>query len=240
MRKLNIDPSRVVNICISDQTKLVFEVDHDYDYSTIRLHKAVQVRPGLRTKPIKQHAYLIYIKLYKTAVNDPDDEIKVELERFGEVVSIFNQTYQPKQTSSEALKAMKNIKKGDRDVVIKMQHYIPTFGAFKYSDGTVRYVKMTYPGQVKECPQCHRKERLEEDEEGQACPGRGDPNKCKEEEEEMEVPTREQAWEKWCQKAIEDTMMLTSVSLLLLPLKYMEYTFRLLSRISRSGLVGGM
>ena len=162
IKKLRIDPAKIVNISDQDRLKVQISVEKDLDLSTVSLHEAIQIRPGLRTKPLRQHAHLKYVKLYKCAANDPDDDIKKMLENFGEVISITHQKYQVQPDSSDALKALKNIRKGDRDRVMKLKAFLPTFGLL-HTGGIVRRVKMTYQGQVRTCPRCNRKEKKEDD-----------------------------------------------------------------------------
>ena len=200
IKKLRIDPTKIHNISHHEKLKIQITVDSDLDLSTVSLHEAVQISPGLRTKPLKQHAHLEYIKMYKCAANDPDDDIRNMLQNFGEVISISHQKYAPKQDSSDALKALKNVKKGDRDIVMKLKSFLPTFGLL-HTGNQVRRVKMTYQGQIRTCPRCNRKEKLEEDEEGEVCPGQADNEKCRRAAEDLVLPTNEEAWNHWLELA---------------------------------------
>ena len=200
VKKLRIDPNKIVNISDHDRLKVQITVEKNLDLSTVCLHEAIQIRPGLRTKPLRQHAHLEYVKLYKCAANDPDEDIRRMLENFGEVISITHQKYQVKPDSSDALKALKNVRKGDRDIVMKLKAFLPTFGLL-HTGGIVRRIKMTYQGQVRTCPRCNRKEKREDDDQLEPCPGQADAEKCRRADEHMELPTNEDAWNFWLELA---------------------------------------
>ena len=95
IEKLNINPRQLHTIDDHLKTVLYLRVDASLDLATVNLHEAIPVRKGLRTKPLRQHAHLEFIKLYKCAATDPDEAIAEMLSAFGEVLSISNQTYQP-------------------------------------------------------------------------------------------------------------------------------------------------
>ena len=73
IQRLNIDPRRLYHIDDHQKVVLKLEVDADLDLSTVCLHEAITIRKGLRTKPVRQHAHLEFIKVYKTAALDNDD-----------------------------------------------------------------------------------------------------------------------------------------------------------------------
>ena len=56
---------------------------------------------------------------------------------------------------------------------------------------------MTYQGQVRTCPRCNRKEKKEDNDKFEPCPGQADAEKCRRADEHMELPTNEDAWNFW-------------------------------------------
>ena len=201
IQRLNIDPRRLHSIDDHEKITLHVEIDESVDLSTINLHEAIPVRKGLRTRPIRQHARLEFVKVYKTAAKDSDTDIAAMFTDFGEVISIVRQTYQPKRDSSNALKALVNVKKGDRDVTIKLHSYLPSFGILTTSDGTVRKVKFTRQNQVKTCVRCGRREKPLDDEDMLTpCPGEGNVDRCKLEDPEYN-PSQEEIWNFWKEQA---------------------------------------
>ena len=132
IQRLNIDPKQLFSIISTHEpTQLELEVIETLDLSTINLHEAIPICQGLRTRPIKQHSHQEFINLYRTAVQDSDDDIKSMLSHFGEVISISHKTFTANANSSNALKAMTNVKTGDRLVAMKLNSFLPTFGVLK-------------------------------------------------------------------------------------------------------------
>ena len=89
---LNIDPRRLHKIDDHEKIKLYLEVDADLDMSMIALHEAITIRRGLRTRPIKTHAHMEFVKVYKTSARDDDSDIIRMLSTFGEVLSCTHQS----------------------------------------------------------------------------------------------------------------------------------------------------
>ena len=197
VRKLNINPKQLYAIDDHQKITLHFEIDANVDLSTLNLHEAIQVRKGLRTKPVKQHAHMEFIKVYKTSIKDSDASIAEMFADFGEVLSITKQTYQPKRESSETLKQMAGVKKGDRDVTLRLHSYLPSFGVLTTEHGTKK-VKFTRAGAIKTCVRCGRKEKLAEGDDSslQTCPAEGDPTACKTADPDFNK-TQEQIWDEW-------------------------------------------
>lgn len=200
INKLNINPKQLHAIDDHLKTTLFIQIDADVDMSTLALHEAITVRRGLRTKPLRKHSHLEYIKIYKTSVRDNDEDIKAMLSTFGEVLSISHMTYQAKKDSSEALKAIAGVKKGDREVTMRLHSFLPTFGLLESEQG-VRKVKFSRSNAIKTCVRCGMRERkLDEEDDLQPCPGEGDPKKC-EEANPSEPPLIETVWEFWKSRA---------------------------------------
>lgn len=198
---LNINPKNLHRIDDSKKIYLRIEVDEDLDLSTVNLHQAIPIRKGLRTKPVKQHSHLEFVKVYKTSAEDSHEAVIEMLSHFGEVLNCTEQTYVPKKDSSKTLKAMAGVKKGDRDVTIRLHSFLPSFGLLRTIDGTYKKVKFTRPGAVKTCARCGRKEKpVDEEDDHPICPGAGDPKKCSDEMPDHE-PTQEDVWNFWIENA---------------------------------------
>lgn len=202
VRELNIDPRKLYIIDDHEKSKIQFEVDANLDMSTISLHEAIQIRPGLRTQPIKRHAHMEFIKIYKTAARDRDDDIIRMLSPFGQVLQCTHQTYQPKRDSSQALKALVNVKKGDRDASARLHSFLPTWGILRDAEGNViRKVKFTRRNQIKTCSRCGGKEKKSyDDDDSRICPAEGDINRCAEIQPDFE-PSQEEIWDYWVSRA---------------------------------------
>ena len=199
---LNIDPKKLYKIDDHEKIKLYLEVDADLDLATVALHEAITIRRGLRTRPIRHHTHLEFVKVYKTAARDQDSDIIRMLTSFGEVLSCTHQTYQPKKDSTPMLKALSNVKKGDRDVSMKLHSFLPSFGVLRDEAGnTIRKVKFTRMNQVKTCSRCGGKEKKSDDEDdARICPAEGDAVKCQEELPDFN-PTQEEIWDYWVSRA---------------------------------------
>ena len=85
VHQLNIDPKRLHRIDDSRKVKVRFEIDAEVDLSTLNLHQAIQVRRGLRTQPIKQHAHLEFVKVYKTSAEDSNEAVAEMLRDFAKL-----------------------------------------------------------------------------------------------------------------------------------------------------------
>ena len=146
IKKLNVNTKKLISYSSHDEVngRLMMEVDSSLDLSEVCLHEAIEIREGLRTRPVFEHAHMTQVRIYRTAVTDSHDDIIAFLSPFGEVTEVEYQGFNIKPYSPEELKALVNVKKGDRIAHIKLQKFIPTWGYFVNSEGVARRVKMTW------------------------------------------------------------------------------------------------
>ena len=167
--------------------KLMLEVDEALDMSEVRLHEAIIVKPGLRTRPLKEHAFKTYMNVFKIGVRDSDKSIMDLLSSFGDVIGIQYQKLSIKANSSERLKKLQNVRTENRIVLMRLKKFLPTFGWLEDKDGKGTKIKFTYNGQIKTCPRCW--------ETVDACPGQGDRDLCARRMEEFDKPSVKDAWD---------------------------------------------
>ena len=156
---------------------LVFGVEENVDTKKLALGISHTIRKGLRSKAVKPVASEVNLKIFWTQYGASTSEITESLNNFGTVIGEFkNQTF-PETRKDGKPSRLAGVKTGDLMVTFKPERPVPTYilvGSKK--------LKVHYEGQTNTCPRCYRFPVALGMEDSEACPGRGDPKLCAEQD----------------------------------------------------------
>ena len=179
------------------------EIINDVDLTKLPLHQGLELKKGLRTKPVKTGSNStsagIWIRIYKTAVLDSDESIKKVLSRFGVVTSSIQHMKKPKRnTNNVDLNNLAGVRTGDRICRFRPRQFLPTWGFLPNPSGTGgKKIKFVYDHQIRTCGRCNRIAGDIGTGYGVGCKGDADPHKCSVEEPDLPKVDPAQAFEMW-------------------------------------------
>ena len=156
---------------------LVFGVEESVDTKKLALGISHTIRKGLRSKAVRPVASEVNLKIFWTQYGASTSEITESLNHFGKVIGEFkNQTF-PETRKDGKPSRMAGVKTGDLIVSFKPERPLPTYilvGSKK--------LKVHYDGQTNTCPRCYRFPVALGMDDSEACPGRGNPTLCAEQD----------------------------------------------------------
>ena len=174
VRKLKIPPKMIdaiddSNVNNSNMMKLRVRLVPDCDPEKYMNVNALIVKPGLRLEPGKRVDYEVWVKIYRTSLDDSNAEILKVLESFGYPTSrMENITYG--ESTNELMNSVSHVKEPNRKIKMKLSKSIPNFIMMGNKKLFVRH-----SGQIRYCARCfYTREN---------CPGKGEAKRC----EKMDV-----------------------------------------------------
>ena len=167
-RRLKLEPSQVVRIETCKFEVIRIEVKSSVDVERFKTTVAMQIRPGLKVKPMKELKKSTRIKVCWIQSDVPNEEISKVLSMYGKVVEEPEDLYFELTADEEKdaeLVNMKSIKNGERAVEIEIMRNIPS-----YVKIAGQRARIWYKGQNYTCSRCYKSFRN--------CPGKADRKEC--------------------------------------------------------------
>ena len=162
--KMGIPEGKIDAIDDSMFKKIVVYLKPGVDNNDYLTTSTYLVRPGLKVEPTRAMDGLVAVRIFWTAFDLDNGEIKNALSFFGDVVGEIEYMNFGKGNTSVSDK-LRNVKTGNRVVKMKIKKNIPSYiliGGKK--------AKVIYNGQLKTCARCHKV--------AEHCPGESDASKC--------------------------------------------------------------
>ena len=164
-KRLNVPKGMLVSIDTTPYKKIVLELDTRVKERELNLTQALQIRPGLWTKPLQAPEKDRKVNIRWANMKMSNKEIQKVIAIFGDVTSDVDHVTLWKGAEAWT-EYMDGVKTSDRTCRMKIEHQIPSMIM-------VRGVKLRvdYAGQNKTCSRCFKY--------WGACPGDGKADKCK-------------------------------------------------------------
>ena len=168
-KRLNVPEGMLMAIDNTPYKKLIIELDGSVNISQLNLTQALEVRRGLKTRPLQSPDTDREIRITRAPMKMDNEEIKNVLRLFGEIT--YNIRHVVLEPSAGAAPdswqvLMRGVKTAERTLRMKVKTNIPSFIMVL---GTK--LKVDYAGQPKTCPRCQKYWAM--------CPGSGKVDKCK-------------------------------------------------------------
>ena len=168
-KRLNVPEGTLLAIDNTPYKKLIIELDGSVDISQLNLTQALEVRKGLKTRPLQSPDTDREVRITRAPMKMDNEEIKNVLRLFGEIT--YNIRHVVLEPSAGAAPdswqvLMRGVKTAERTLRMKIKTNIPSFIMVQ---GTK--LKVDYAGQPKTCPRCQKY--------WATCPGGGKVDKCK-------------------------------------------------------------
>ena len=167
-RRLKLEPKQVIGIESCNFEQIRIEVRQEVDIERFKTSVALDIRPGLKVKPMKELKRTTRVKVCWVPLDVPNEAIIETLSLFGKV------TGEPKdlffEISEEEAKdgdlfGLRHIKSGERAVEIELLKNIPSYVRI-----AGKRARIWYPGQNFTCGRCYKSFR--------SCPGKADRREC--------------------------------------------------------------
>ena len=178
-KRLLLPEGKLVSVDSTPFKKIIIEVDGSVDFGELNLTQALEVRKGLKTRPLQSPDTDREVRINRAPMNMDNAEIAKVLGLFGDITSgirhVMLESEGAEPGSWQFL--MKGVKTAERTLRMKIKVNIPS-----YIMVLGQKLKCDYPGQPKTCPRCHRY--------WSTCPGSGKVDKCKkagQEEKDIKV-----------------------------------------------------
>ena len=167
-RRLKLQPSQVIGIESCNFEQIRIEVRQEVDVEKFKTTTAMQIRHGLKVKPMKELKKSTRVKVCWVPSDVHNAEIVTVLSNFGKVVSEPQDLYfelSEEEMKDSDLFGLRSIKSGERAVEIEILRNIPSYVKI----GGKR-ARIWYPGQNFTCGRCYKSFR--------SCPGKADRREC--------------------------------------------------------------
>ena len=162
--------------------KLTLWLRPEVDVGRLILTQGLEIRPGLRTKPLVGANREKDVHIYWAPISLTNEAIAKSLEVFGDlkehfasdgdtVFHVWNKIYKAKEDDDDVTKMMDGVTLTDRQCKMIVKHPIPSHILI----GGVK-VKISYEGQARTCGRCYKY--------WSACPGGGKADICRAKAEE--------------------------------------------------------
>ena len=165
--RLHVPEGGMISFDHTYHKKLILELKADVKAADLNITQALEVRPGIKTRPVQNPSTERLIKIDYASIKMDNADIDEVMAIFGEVVrKTENVIFRAKEGDCKWEKMMDGVITPERNLLLKIHHNIPSFIIVK---GTK--LRVYYPGQPKTCGRCHRY--------WNTCPGGGKVDKCK-------------------------------------------------------------
>ena len=166
-KRLMVPDGALVSIDTTSYKKIVIELKKTVNPIDLNITQALEVRPGLKTRPLQAPDTDKVVKIQWAPMKLPNADIDEVIGIFGEIKAPTSHVVLRATADSPAWeKAMDGVKTADRVCTIKIINNIPSYIIVKGIK-----LKVDYSGQPKTCGRCHKY--------WAACPGGGKIDKCK-------------------------------------------------------------
>ena len=167
-RKLGLKPNQVIGIESCNFEQIRIEVKQEVDVEKFQTSVAIQIRNGLKVKPMKELKRTTRVKVCWVRSDVPNKEVIDTLSLFGKVVGepqdLYFELTEEEERDSD-LYGLKGIKSGERAVEIELLKNIPS-----YVKIAGKRARIWYPGQTFYCGRCYKTFKQ--------CPGKADRREC--------------------------------------------------------------
>ena len=165
--RLNVPQNGLVSFDNTPYKKLYLELKREVTPQQLNITQALEVRPGLYTRPLQAPDQDKLIRIAYAPVKMKNADIDKVIGIFAEVRrKTEHVVIKANENSCEWEKLMDGVKTSERTVIVRIIHNIPSYIL-------VNGVKLRidYTGQAKTCGRCHKY--------WSTCPGGGKMDKCK-------------------------------------------------------------
>ena len=212
--RLMAPPRSLITYCDAVFMKLTIILKPHVDVSKLILTQALEIRPGLRTKPVVAENKEKEVHIYWAPLSLSNSAIADSLETWGTLHNyiddndkecrVWNKVYKAKEDDDDITKMMDGVIMPDRMCRMVVTHPIPSHILV----GGVK-IKISYQGQARTCGRCYKY--------WSNCPGGGKTSVCKAKEEAankereeaggkpVKAPTMKNHWKK-VEKKLEKKM----------------------------------
>ena len=167
-RRLKLEPNQVIGIESCNFEQIRIEVKQEVNIERFKTSVALEIRPGLKVKPMKELKRTTRVKVCWVPLDVPNEAIIETLSLFGKVtgepVDLFFDISEEEAKDGD-LFGLKNIKSGERAVEIELLKNIPSYVRI-----AGKRARIWYPGQNFTCGRCYKSFR--------SCPGKADRREC--------------------------------------------------------------
>ena len=148
--------------------KIVLEIDEDVDLGELNLTQALEIRKGLKTKPLQSPDTDREVRITRAPMNMDNAEISKVVALFGEITQGVSHVVLESNGAEDGSwrVLMRGVKTAERKLRMKIRTNIPS-----YIMVLGQKLKIDYSGQPKTCQRCHKY--------WSTCPGSGKADKCK-------------------------------------------------------------
>lgn len=170
--RLNAPPKSLISFDDTMYKKLTITLSSVADISKINLSHGLEIREGLRTKPILAPNKEKDIHIYWAPMELDNKKIEDVLKQFGtlSIHGVMNKKYVAKEDDDDITKMMDGVVLTDRMARITITHPIPSHILVENIK-----LKVVYEGQARTCGRCYKF--------WSNCPGNGKTDLCKAKEE---------------------------------------------------------
>ena len=150
---------------------LMFGVELDVNFQTLKLGISHKIREGLKTKACHPIADTVTLRIYWTQYAADREAIEEVLENFGRVEGDWRHQTFPRLRKDGTESRLANVERGDLTVRFKPTKMLPSYIRVKG-----KKIKVAYENQTPNCPRCYRFPMKVG--ELEPCPGKLDPTSC--------------------------------------------------------------
>ena len=169
-KRLLLPVGALISLDTTPMKKIIIEIDAAVDVSQLNITQALEVKKGLKTRPLQSPDTDREIRITRAPMKMDNVEIGKVLELFGEVTSpVAHVVMQDPPAGSQQdcwRFRMKGVKLADRTMRMKIKVNVPSFIVV-----LGQKLKINYVGQPQTCPRCQKY--------WGSCPGGGRVDKCK-------------------------------------------------------------
>ena len=184
-KRLRLPEGTLVSLDTTPYKKINIEIDERVDITQLNITQALEVKKGLKTRPLQSPDTDREIKITRAPMKMDNTEIGKVMELFGEITSPVKHVVMetpPAGTPTDSWQfRMKGVKLADRTMRMKIKVNVPSFIVV-----LGQKLKINYVGQPQTCPRCQKY--------WGSCPGGGKVDKCKKangEEKNVKAPFKQ-------------------------------------------------